>query len=183
MPPRWNPLLCLDLIERDGEQQVVDIVAAQMRVAVGAMHFEDAFVQLEDRDIEGAAAQIVDRDDAFFLAIESVGQRRGRRLVDQAQHFESSHAAGVFGGLALRIVEVGGNGDDRLRDRSAEKSLGISLELAQDIGGDLRRRELLPAEVDAQHLARLNRPAKTERKSFSSSATSSTPRPIRRLTE
>ena len=60
-------ILRLDLVERDREQQIVDVVAAQVRVAVGRDDLEDALVQLEDGDIEGAAAEIVDGDDAFFL--------------------------------------------------------------------------------------------------------------------
>src|SRR5208282_794451 len=70
--------------------------------------------------------------------------------------FKASHAARVFGGLALRVVEVGGDGDDGLRDGSAEEPLGVALELAQDVGGDLRRRELELAELDAGDLAGLH---------------------------
>ena len=105
------------------QQTVVDVVAAQVRVAVGGQHLEDAVLQFEDRDVERAAAQIVDGDDAFFALVESVGERGRRRLVHQAQHFESRDAAGVAGGLALRIVEVGGNRDDGLRDRLARGAL------------------------------------------------------------
>ena len=73
-----------NVIERNGDQQIVNIVAAQMRVAIGGDHFEDAVVQLEDRNIEGAAAQVVDCDDAVLLFVETIGERRRRRFVDQA---------------------------------------------------------------------------------------------------
>ena len=99
------------------QQPVIDIVAAQMRVAVGGEHFEDAVVQLEDRDIERAAAEIVDRDDAFLALVESVGERGGGGLVDQAQNFESCDAPGIARGLPLRVVEVSGDSDDGFRDR------------------------------------------------------------------
>ena len=98
----------LDLVERDAHQQVVDVVAAQVCVAVGGQNFEDAFMQAQNGNIERAAAQIVDRDHSVFALIESVGQRRGRRLIHQPQHFESRDAPGVLGGLPLRVVEVGG---------------------------------------------------------------------------
>jgi hypothetical protein len=105
-------------------------------VAVGGDDFEDAVVQLEDGDVEGAAAEVVDGDDAVFALVEAVGERCGGGLVDQAQDFEAGDAAGVFGGLALRVVEVGGDGDDGFGDGRAEEALGVALELAQDVGGD-----------------------------------------------
>ena len=108
---RSSPHSDLDVFERDAQQPVIDIVAAQVRVAVGGEHFEDAFLQLENRDVERAAAEIVDRDDAFFALVESVGERGGGGLVDQAQNFQPGDAAGVARGLALGVVEVGGDGD------------------------------------------------------------------------
>jgi hypothetical protein len=77
--------------------------------------------------------KIVDSDGAFVGAIKTVRKRGRGGLVHQPQYFEAGHAARIFGGLALRIVEVGGHGDDGLRNRRAEKSLGIALELAQNV--------------------------------------------------
>ena len=91
-----------------------------------AMHFEDAIVQLEDGNVEGAAAEVVDGDDAFLLAVESIGERRRGGLIHQAQHFEAGHAARILGGLALRVVEVGRDGDDGLRDGRTEVALGVA---------------------------------------------------------
>ena len=93
MPAQIDPVLGVNLVERDGQQQVVDVVAAQVRVAVGGLHFEDAVAQLEDGDVEGAAAQIVDGDGARFGAVQPVGQRGRGGLVHQPQHFQSGHAA------------------------------------------------------------------------------------------
>ena len=111
-----DALITLDVVEGDGDEQVVDVVAAEVGVAVGRHDLEDALVQLEDGDVEGPPAEVVDGDDSVVLAIEPVGERGCSWLVHQAQDFESGHAAGIFGGLALRVVEVGGDGDDCLRD-------------------------------------------------------------------
>ena len=43
-------------------QQQIDVVAAEVRVAVGRQHLEDAVLDAEDRDVERAAAEVVDRD-------------------------------------------------------------------------------------------------------------------------
>ena len=88
----------------------------------------------EDGDVEGAAAEVVDGEGAVLLALEAVGERRRGGLVEQAQHLEAGEAAGVLGGLALRVVEVGRHGDDRAADR-AERVLGL---LAQERAGSRR---------------------------------------------
>jgi hypothetical protein len=72
-----EPEVALDVIERDGDQQVVDVVAAEVRVAVGGDDLEDAVVQLEDRDVERAAAEIVNRDGAVSSCRD---RRRAQRL-------------------------------------------------------------------------------------------------------
>jgi hypothetical protein len=58
---------------------------------------EDAAGQLEDRDVEGAAAEVVDRDALVAWLVQAVGQRGRGRLVDDAQHLEAGDAAGVLG--------------------------------------------------------------------------------------
>ena len=40
--------IAADVVERDRDQQVIDIVAAQMCIAIGRDHFEDSVVQLKD---------------------------------------------------------------------------------------------------------------------------------------
>src|SRR5438132_5322068 len=61
-----------DVIERDADKQVVDVVATEMRVAVGRDDFEDALMQFEDGDIKRAAAEIVDGDDAGSLLVDPI---------------------------------------------------------------------------------------------------------------
>ena len=44
---------------------VVEVVAAERRVAAGGQHLEDALLQAQQRDVEGAAAEVVDRVEAL----------------------------------------------------------------------------------------------------------------------
>ena len=64
-------MFAVNFVERNRDQQVVDVVAAQVRVAVGGDDFEYAVVQLEDRNIERAAAKIVYGDDAVLSSRSS----------------------------------------------------------------------------------------------------------------
>src|SRR5258708_1563053 len=126
-----------------------------MRIAVGGDNFEDAVVQLEDRNIESAAAEIVNGDDAVLLLVETVGERSGCGLVYQPQNFKARDASRVFSSLTLRIVEIRWYGNDGFCYRCSEKTLGIALELAQDKSRNLRRSKCLSAELNPQYLARL----------------------------
>ena len=143
-----DALLLFELVGEIVDDPGVEILAAQEGVAVGRLHLEDAVADLQDRDVEGAAAQVIDRDGAGALLLEAVGERRRRRLVDDAQHLEAGDAAGVLGRLALGIVEIGGHGDDRLGHLLAEIGLGGLFHLLQDEGADLRGRIFLAAAFD-----------------------------------
>ena len=57
----------------------------------------------------------------FFLS-ETVRERCRGRLIDQAQDIQPGDAAGIFCGLPLRVVEVGGDGDDGVGLRELRKS-------------------------------------------------------------
>src|SRR5712691_9299209 len=126
-------------------EQIVDVVAAEMRVAVRGEHLEDiAFGrgnELQDGNIESAAAEIVNGDFAALFFVQAVGQRRGSGFIDEAKNFEAGDFASVLGGLALGVVEVGGDGDDGAVDGFAEVGLGPVFQFAQNESGNFRRSE------------------------------------------
>ena len=78
--------------------------------------------ELENGNVERAAAEIVDGHAAALLFVQAVGQCRGGWLVHEAQDFEAGEFAGVLRGLALRVVEIRGHGDDGAVHRIAENS-------------------------------------------------------------
>jgi hypothetical protein len=64
----------------------------------------------------------------------------------------SSHdAAGVLGGLALGVVEIGRHGNDSLGDGLAQVGFSVGPQLAQDEGRDFRRGEGALAELELDH--------------------------------
>ena len=143
-----DAVLLLELAREVLDDAHVEVFAAEEGVAVGRLHLEEALVDLEDRDVEGAAAEVIDRDRLGAGLVEAVGERRRRRLVDDAQHLEAGDLAGVLGRLALGVVEVGRHGDDRLAHLLAEVALGGLLHLLQDEGGNLAGGILLALHLD-----------------------------------
>jgi len=145
-------VLLLELVGHVVDDALVEVVATQEGIAVGAADLKHAVADVQDRDVKGAAAQIVDGDRLILLLAQAISQAGGRRLVDDTLDIQAGDPAGVLGGVALGVVEVGRDGDHGLGDRLAQVSLGVRLDLLQDHGGDFRRAVRLAAHVDA-HIA------------------------------
>ena len=130
-----------------------------MRVAVGREHFDDALADVDDRDIEGAAAEVIDHNLLLFVVVEAVSERCRRRLVDDTLDFKARNLACVLGCLTLRVVKVCRNRDDRFADLLAEVALRVCLQLLQNHRRNLLRRVALAVDrhlVVRAHVA-LNR--------------------------
>ena len=143
------PDVPLNLSTSHFDDPVVPVVATEVVVTRGGADFDDAFADLQQRDVEGAATEVEHQDGLFLLAlVQPVGQRGCGRLVDDAQHVEPGDLAGLLGGLPLGVVEVSGRGDHRVGDVLAEVGLGVALQLHQNAGADLLRRVLLAVDLD-----------------------------------
>ena len=118
---------------------LVEVFATKKGIPGGCEDFKDAIVDFEDGDIEGASSEIIDRNTLLVLFSKAVGKGRCGRLVDDAKDFESCHAPGVFCGLALGVVEIGGNGDDRMFDGSTDIILCDELEFGEEDTSDFPR--------------------------------------------
>ena len=60
--------LALEALDQPVHDPLVEVLAAEVGVAGRGAHFEEPLRELEDRDVEGAAAEVVDGDDAGSLA-------------------------------------------------------------------------------------------------------------------
>ena len=141
-----------DVLQQPVHHHAVEVIAAEMGVAVGGKHLEHPLLDPENGDVEGAAAEVVHRDGALGQPLEPVGERGRGGLIDDAQHVEARDAARVLGGLALIVVEVGGHRDHRLLDLLPEGDLRALLERPEDLGRDLGRCHLALSHPDADHL-------------------------------
>ena len=147
-----DALIFLELVDDPADENFVDIVSAEVRVAVGRFDLDDAFADLEDRDVERTAAKVENGDDLVLFLVQTVRQSGRGRLVDDTQDVKSGDLAGVFCGLTLGVVKVRGHGDYGLLDFRAEIILSRLLELLQDHRRDLGRVVLLAVDIDA-HVA------------------------------
>ena len=140
--------LLFELVGQIVDDALVEILAAEEGVAIGRFDLEHAVADLEHRDVERAAAEIVDRDLAGALLLQSIGQRGRGGLVDDAQHVEAGDAAGVLCRLTLGVVEIGRDRDDGLRDLRAEIGFRRLLHFREDEGADLARAIFLALDLD-----------------------------------
>ena len=125
-----------------------------MRVAVRRFHFDDAFADFENRNVVRAAAKVEHGDRLILFLVEAVGERRRSRLVNDAHHFEARDLARVFRCLPLRVIEVSGNGDDRLLYFLAKIILGRLLHLLKNHDRDFRRAPFFATRANANVTAR-----------------------------
>ncbi len=124
----------LELGDEPVDDALVPVVATEVRVAGGRLHLEHALAEVEDRHVERAATEVEHEDGLVVVLVEPVRERGRGGLVDDAQDLEARDLAGLLGGLALGVAEVGGHGDHGLGDGVAQVGLGVALELLQDPG-------------------------------------------------
>ena len=146
----------LELIDQPVDNALVDVIATQVRIAVSGLDFDDAFADFEDGNVEGAAAKVIDGYGFVLLFVEAVSKRGRGGLIDDALDVETGDPAGVLGGLALRVVEIGRHSDHSFRDRGAQMVFRGLLQLLQNESGDFRRRVELALRLDSDVVALLD---------------------------
>merc|ERR1719401_71305 len=132
---------------------LIEVLAAQVGVAIRGNNLEYAVVDCEQRHIEGATAEVVDKDVLLGLLVKAVGDGSRCGLVDDAEHIHAGDGASVLGGLALGIVEVRRDGDHGVLHLLAEVVLGNFPHLRQNHRRHLLRGHdlLLALDLDSDH--------------------------------
>ena len=144
-----DTVLLLELIGHPVDDALIPVVAAQVVVARGGQNLKHAVGEVEDGDVEGAAAQVEDQDALVgALLVQAIGQSSSGRLVDDTLDVEAGDLAGVLGGLTLGVVEVGRDGDDGVGDGLAQILLGVGLHLRERHGAHLLGGVILALDVD-----------------------------------
>ena len=126
---------------------LIEVVAAQTVVACGSQNLDNAVANLDDRYIEGTAAQVVYHDLLLFLIVQAVCQRCRGRLVDDTLYVQARNLTCVLGCLSLRVVEVCRYGNNCLGNLLAQIVLCVCFQLLQNHSGNLLRSVLLSVDV------------------------------------
>ena len=138
-----DAVLLFELRRQALRQQIVEVVAAEVVVAVARQHLGDVAFHGHHRDVEGAAAEIVNQRRVPRSVAVAVSQAGGGGLVENAHHFQPGQRAGFARGVALRVRKVGGHGDHGLLRALAQRAVRPLRQFAQDQRGDLLRQKVL----------------------------------------
>lgn len=145
----------LEALGEEVRDSGIELHAAEVAVAAGGDHLQLIALRLQHRGVEGAAAEIHDRQPAPGQEpARGVRHRRGRRLIDQCLHREAGQHRGPPQRGALALGEMGGHPDDGAKQLRPEGLLGEVPSLAQDLTADLGERQLLPTDL-RRHLVAL----------------------------
>ncbi len=99
-------------VSQEVDDAFINMVTTEVGVTVGRFNFDHAVTHFEDGDVERTATEIEDGNLFIGLLIEAVGQSGCGWFVDNSLDVQAGDGTGVFGCLALGIVEIGRNGDN-----------------------------------------------------------------------
>jgi len=135
-------VLPLELLHEVVDESIVEILSSQVGVTGSRLDLEDTLLNGKERDIESTTTEIEDEYVllASTLLVESVSDGGSGGFIDDSQNVESGDHTSILGSLSLRIVEIGGDGNDGLGDGSAEIGFRGLLHLNENHGRNLFRR-------------------------------------------
>ena len=135
-----DAMALLEFIGHPVHDALIEVIAAQMSIAVRRLYFEYAVTQFQDGHIEGAAAEVIDQDGLVIGLVDAVSQCSSGRFIDDTLYIQTGDTACILRGLTLGIVEVGRDRDDGFRHFFTQIPFCITLHLFEDHGGNLFRR-------------------------------------------
>ena len=114
---------------------MVEVVAAEVGVAVSGEHFKHTATKFEDRDIERTAAE-VEHGNLHILVclVDTVGKGCCGGFVHDTLHVEAGNLTCFLRGLTLRVAEICRHGDDGFSHFLSEVVLGGLLHLLKNHG-------------------------------------------------
>ena len=115
-------------------------------------HPQPAVAGLEQRDVERAAAEVVDQPDPLRLHPPAGGDGAGDGLLDERHLGEARELAGLHRGMVLGELEEGRRGDHGRRRPIAENGFGVRQQRREHLGGQLLGEERPAGGFEAEPL-------------------------------
>lgn len=111
-----------------------------MCISCSGLHLKDSILNSEEGDIKGSSTKIENENILLLsLLIKSVGNGGGSGFVQDSDNVKSSNGSGIFGGLSLGIIEIGGDGNDSVNDIRSDICFSDFLHFGKNHGGDFFR--------------------------------------------
>ena len=122
-----------------------------MGVSGSRLDLEDAVLDAEERNVEGASSEVEDEDGLglLFLFVNAVSNRRGGGLVDDSEHIEARDNAGIACRVTLGVVEIRRACNDGVGHLATEANLSNAFHLLEHHGGDLFGAKVLVLAIDS----------------------------------
>jgi len=105
-------------------------------VTICCLDLKDSILNGKERNIKGTTTKIENENISLSLVllVESIGNSSSSWLVDNTGNIESSNGSGIFGGLPLRVVEIGWDSDNSGAHALSKVSLSNFLHLDKNHG-------------------------------------------------
>ena len=141
-----HAFLCLEFADHPFHDALIKIITAKACITIGGKNLDDTVADLDDGNIEGTAAKVINHDLLFLLVVQTICQCSCRRLVDDTLYIQSCDLSCILGCLTLCIIEICRNRNDCLADLLAQIALCIVLQLLKNHCGNLLRAVFLAIE-------------------------------------
>lgn len=115
----------------------IKIFSSTRSISVSGFNFKHSIGDFENRDIEGSSSEIIDCDQFSIVFVKSISKSSGGGFVDNSLNVKSGYFSGIFGGLSLGIVEIGGDSHDSFGDGFTEIRFSSFFHLIKDHGSHL----------------------------------------------
>ena len=130
--PQIQSLGFQELLRQPIHNFAIEIIPAQLRIAAGGLHLKDPIAHFQQGHIKRAAPQVKHQHRLATGPIETIGQRRRRRFINNPLHIQPGNPPRIARGLPLGIVEIGRNRNHRAGHGLAQIALGFVRQLPQN---------------------------------------------------
>src|SRR5262249_51231072 len=118
--PQLDLRLSPKLVGRILREGVVKIISAEPRISFGPQHPVMVSHHVQNAEVEGTAAEVIDGNNLVLLPAQPVGQGTGDGYLPQIQGWEMGERGCATQRTPLRFVEAHWNADHGLLNRTSQ---------------------------------------------------------------